>query len=510
VVVASVERAGKQAAYGAETITDARGLFRARVELADADGGLYTVRVATVGYATRGTEPRRVRVSGEADFGDLVLERLGGEGRGRFTLDVLVLGPDERPVPGALVQLGAVVDLPVPEGTLWPSWMHRDRAGERDFLELVGERRHTDGQGLARIEGDFLGGKLLRVRPAGKALAPQELRVAITSASAERRTVRLGPAVALRGTLRASEGGVAEGARVWAIGVPTDGWQFGAVDAAGSFVIDGLAPEDYILRADAPGRSPVEVEVRAGGPDLELVLAHVTDAASTPGRLAEIHGHLVEAETGAPLVVDASAVEVDWFRAEPGLDWDADVLPNEIFRRPVQTAAFGEPPPPSAEFHLTGLQPGRFLVRASVAGRGNAVAGPFELERGASVRDVRLELAREVVLAVQVEDAAGRRVGPAHVFLTGVGPHSDALVRAADDAYRAADGRGWIGSNGSGRVAREGTFEWRGLPPGMRVRAVAVHPDWQPAVSRPFVTGDSDDPREPSAVVLRFERRVER
>ena len=284
------------------------------------------------------------------------------------------------------------------------------------------------------------------------------------------------------------DGRMPPGAQICAIGVPAEDWQFGDVAADGSFTIDGLAPETYVVRATAPGHSPLEVEARAGGSELELVLKRADDVERIAGQLGEIHGLVVDGTTGEPLAVAHSAVHADWVPADPSLDWVADVLPNEIFPRPAQSMIDGEPPPPAPDFHITNLRPGRCLVRASVAGYGNVVAGPFEIERGGHVTDVRLELEPEVTLTGTLRDPDGDPVSPAYVMITGVGPHSDGLVADADRAYREADGRGWI--SGRGRIARDGAFEWPRLPAGLRVRVVAVHPDWEPAASEPFVLGE--------------------
>lgn len=503
-LVCSIERSGKFPAYSSEALTDGSGSFRAEVPLAAADGGLYELRLETPGLLAELPQPLRVRADRETDFGALVVERAGGQTRGLFTLDLLVLDPDGLPLPGARVELSSVVDLPVPEGSRWPTWHMRERAAGAGYLELRELQGSTDSQGFAQLEGTLLGHKLLRVRPAGQRLAPSEVRIDLLESCAVQHTLRLVPATRVSGTLTNAEGVLPSEARIWALGTPADDWQFGVLAADGSFAIEGLAPEDYLLRAEAPGYSQLEVDVRGGSSGLELVLKRFDDVERAKTQRGEIHGHVVDAITGEPIPVRALEVEVGWADFDAGLDWESDLLPNELFPRPVQRAAFGEPPPPAPDFHLTGLPAGRYLVRATVKGYGNVVAGPFEVERGGNIRDVQLELEPEIVLAGTIRDPLGSRVENAHVLLTGVGPHSDEIVAGTDKALREADGRGWIG--GRGRSVPDGSFEWSSLPRGVRLRAVALHPDWEPVSSEPFVLGaETSGPLE-----LRFTQRVPR
>ena len=185
VVVESVERDGKFAAYATETITDGTGAFRAEVELAGEGGGRYRAWARASGYLSLSPEPVRVLPREIADLGSVPVERPGepaAQGTGPFTLDVLVEGPDGRPVPDARVELCAVVDLPVPEGSRWPSWWRRDRGPGDGYLELRGPRGNTGAAGLVRLEGERLGAKLLRIRRRAPSSRP---------ASSASRSVRL-------------------------------------------------------------------------------------------------------------------------------------------------------------------------------------------------------------------------------------------------------------------------------------------------------------------------------
>lgn len=192
----------------------------------------------------------------------------------------------------------------------------------------------------------------------------------------------------------------------------------------------------------------------------------------------------VRSPDGKPLMRafhDVDAIGVD------GLDADAialDVVPNRLFRDSVQVCAGGSPPE-SDVTHLAGLKPGRYVVIAydeyfgDIPAPAPGIAGPIDVGDGASV-DVEVMTNERCVLGGIVRDVDGAPVADAVVVITGRGPITDARVAKLDQAVRESSGEGtyWFSFT---RSDASGKFAFGAIPPGVTVRAVALHPEREPA-----------------------------
>ncbi|MEZ5977646.1 MAG: hypothetical protein R3F34_05440, partial [Planctomycetota bacterium] len=260
------------------------------------------------------------------------------------------------------------------------------------------------------------------------------------------------------------------------------------------FRFAGLASGEYRIRAEgglgtdeAPLLADGWVDVEAGATDVDVVLKRRDDVRDVGCHAAEIHGRVVRASDGAPVEVDFWSVDADLVRLDEGVDLERDWLPNHVFPRPVQRSASGPLPAASDGFHLTGLGAGTYVVRCTRRGSAIALVGPITLADREIARDVVIRLADEATVAGTVVGPDGGVVDGAWVFLTGVGPLSDALVAGADREYREASGRGFFFVNGTGRRAAGGAFELGALPAGVPFRLVALHPDREPLLGEVLV-----------------------
>jgi RNA polymerase sigma factor (sigma-70 family) len=504
VTVHSVERAGKSAAYVAKTTTDTTGAFSTAVEVANAEGGNYLVQVTRLGYTISSSEPTRVRAGATVDVGAITATPHAGEVVGAFTLELAVVDVHGAPVAGAVIELASVVDLPVEPGTQWTEWYARS-----GHLERIDERAVTDVGGLARLASANAGAKLVRVKPRGHELAPLVERFDAAPGAAARLVLVAEPGRTISGTLCSVDGGVpANLARRVSVHVRdalSDEWRHGEVSADGRFVVEGLPSGTHRVQLGPPfglssphedesedsALSPtwfdVEIEADAeGSSGHDIALKRAADPRDVGHHAAELHGRLVRSEDGAPLVVGPWALETD---EAPDLDpvaYRRDWLPNHLFPAPAQRMVSGPVPADSDQFHLTGLEAGRYVVRCNLQGRASFVHGPLELGE----REVRAGLVLVVEAAGsaagRVLDPDGRPLDGAFVLVTGRGPLSDAVIARGDRENRNADGRGYLHINGTEERSKHGVFTLAALPSGLEYRLVALHHEYAPAYGPTF------------------------
>ncbi len=495
VSVFSVERSGKLHAYGTQTTTDASGRFRATVEVApsDEDGGYYRVQVVRKGYAVLRSEPKLVRAGAETDFGTLEAAAGAGLLDGSYSLDIDVVDTDGRAVVGAVIQIASTVDLPVPTGTTWAKWLN---VGDR--LERKETRVTTDGSGLARVDGDTLGGKSALVLPPGEGLAPKLVRFVVTAGETVALTVVLEPGldiaghVSLHGETFMAE--MADGIKLHIVDSLAGQWLFADVQSDGAFRFADLPSGTHRVHASNNDWRGVSLrlssgwlDVVAGTENVELELKRSDDPRDVGVHGAELHGRFLRAEDQEPLRVGFWSLDVDAIHAgdsffDPGTDVQRDWLPNNLFPRPVQRAATGAIPEASDVFHRTGMAAGTYFVRVSMRGRAMFTHGPLTVGGRDVVNDLVLEVHAGATLSGTVLGPEGDAVEDAFVFLTGVGPISDATIVGADRAYREAGGRGFYFVNGTGGRSKGGRFEIDALPPDVAFRLVAVHPKYAPVI----------------------------
>ena len=258
-----------------------------------------------------------------------------------------------------------------------------------------------------------------------------------------------------------------------------------AVDAEGRFRLRGLNEGEYRLDFGGLLWSRAVVEpVLAGSQGVDVPMKRTSDLRDHGLHVGEIHGRLLDGESGAALSFEPYHLE-EVFVPEgedfAGFDLQKDVLPNWIWSRPYQTASQMLPPPPTSEFHVTGLDPGRYVVVIRRERGRVAFSQPLTIQGTEMLRNVELREVGSAPMEGVVRDADGRQVEGAVVVFTGVGPYSDARVKSLDGQVVEAGAADRPMFRGTVRSRRDGRFVTPGLPKGVVWRLVALHRDWEPA-----------------------------
>jgi hypothetical protein len=329
----------------------------------------------------------------------------------------------------------------------------------------------TAADGTATLTGRTLGGKWLFVdgRPLGRCshLAP----LALDRAGAHRVTVALPAGGTLEATISTLTGKQLEWANVW-LEEDATGLTFpGQLRGDGSVAFSGLGSGTHALMVTADWNlSPARrAGLRAGEAGVHLRLKPRDEEQDVGDHMAELHGQLVDAETGE--VVRWSGFAVDVLPARAG----ESTLPMDRItpRGPAQQMESGQT---YDRFHEVGLAAGASALIAAVPGYAMSVA-EVDLREGEVRAGLRVPLHRGGELRGVVRDGQGRPVRGAHVFVVGVGELADQCVaewRVRDDSddYRSAH-PSFLAS--SALTDEEGAFVLRAVPPGVAMRVVARH-----------------------------------
>lgn len=460
------------------TITNPSGEFLVTLrgeQLARAKGFVASVFVAGVPlWRSRGFE---LLPDTHVDLETIAIASLEPGTLGEFELFVRVVDESGLPVRTAQVSLWAVL----------PS---QTNAVPSDPLDSLDRRQreaagYTDEQGLVLLKGETLGTKLLEVdsRLHGHRLAFEQLAGVL--AGTNDTTITLHPGKTIAGRVRAVDGGVAPH-------VVLNAWRIGSrrtynadIDSEGRFTLRGLADGDYSLDFDGRDWSRAVVEPVAAGTDsVDVPMKRRQDERDVGLHAGEIHGRLVDAGTGQGIPL--ATYDVDWnllpAEASGGFDLLSDVLPNEVWPRPRQMAAQELPPPLQPEFHLTGLDPGTYVVTISRPGDKSAYSPPIVLQRNQMVTQVAIYESPARTVTGRVLDPEGHPVEGATVVFTGVGPYSDQRIASIDlEVVEGGAARAPL-VVGSTRTGPDGTFRTPPLPETLAWRIAALHFRWQPVI----------------------------
>ncbi len=466
----SAERAGKLPRFVEKTTTGDDGAFVVRVPVRVEDGQIYALVATHPEFV--GHRASRLRVKGGET---LVLDPVAlvprfEDREGPFVLDVLVSDESGLPVEGAAVTVHRSV-RPDPGGA--------SSAAEREASGT------TDGSGRARLLGTRVGEKRLVVDARSKGFARHDESFPAEFTGSYDHEVVLGPALEIRGRIEGPDGRVPKDLSLvaWRAERQSD-WIHAAVSSDGEFRLAGLDDAPYVVSASADGLSPFRLDgVPAGRSDLDIVLKRRSDPRDVGSHLAEIHGTLRDAATGELVLAGWDDIDVERLPDLPDDEIARDVFPTLFAAVPRQVAIFGAPPAPSADVHVAGLDPGVYAVVARVKGFAPAISGPFRLGPNEIVRDVVIRVERGVAIEGSVSDPAGRPVEGAHVFLVGDGAASRKRIAAFDDEVRESAGRGTVHVWGAVRTDATGRFRFERVPERLPVRAAAVDPRHEPAVS---------------------------
>jgi RNA polymerase sigma-70 factor (ECF subfamily) len=356
----------------------------------------------------------------------------------------------------------------------------------------------ADAQGIAKVTGTHLGEKLLVVKAETAGYAAVAQRFVVDHAATPELTVTLPRGRTVTGIVRdvatrqpvgylnllASQlvGGFGEFATSSA-----------RSDQQGRFELNGCSPG--ALSISSPGTqidggwSPFAgASFAADVTHVELWVKRCDDVTAAGLHLGEVHGHCVDAATGAPLL---GYPEVETVRIPDGIqDWRTHVLEEVLNPLPVQTFTDTEderdappPPPPTDAVHVVGLTEGQHALVVRMPDHAPALVGPFRGGLGQLQRDVPIRIGAGGTLTITVSDARGTPLGNANVWLTA---DADAVTaaRAQVDALAKRERPRYLRTT----AANEPTVYDR-VPAGVTLRAIAATARGF-AVSAPFVLRD--------------------
>ncbi|MCC6670039.1 MAG: sigma-70 family RNA polymerase sigma factor [Planctomycetes bacterium] len=455
----------------AATRSDASGAFRLEVPLAGTPVPAERIRIRV----TEG--PRQLLETAELELprdGDpaplrLTLPPDTGTEASRFTLAVTVRDAAGRPVADVPVALYAQGDAAPRPGQSPPEAESR-----------------TGADGVAALDGRSPGAKLVFGDGRRLGFSGAFATVTIERPGAHRASLELVAGATLHARLALVGGGTPEWANVW-LEDETTHLQHSGELRDGAVEFTGLGPGPFTLRVYAHPYSPARRRGLRPGPDpVQVLLKLAEDPRAVGHHMAEVHGTLLDAATGATVAFEPGQVE-----AHPVRDGDSTLAVDRI-----------EPPRPVQRmldrrrieaFHVGGLEPGEWAVVARVPGYAPAVwigtLAEAELRTG-----VALYLQRGAEVAGRVVDDQGVPVAGALVFVAGLGARADANLRAweATQGQRDARAAAPAALAASARTGDDGRFVLRHVPGGVSLRVVAVAPRHRLALSPPFVLREGE------------------
>jgi RNA polymerase sigma factor (sigma-70 family) len=513
----TAERSGKFPRWSGSVVAGADGSYRLVVPFGAAESrgtapvgeglvGLDRARLILeaghLGYVLR-TGVTVDAARGGAVGQDLTVALPPEERAGSYTLDVLLRDGTGAPVEGALVELTHVTPrdrASVGEGVPLSAW-----SSQGQWLHLAEGKGRSGPDGRVTLAGARLGPKSLWIEPRTGA-APMRTALAIHAEGAHARDLTLEVGHTLRGTFRWAGAGALAASEARALNVNVivepNRWRTVSIDTDGAFFVEALPAGAATLRVapnydwpEATGTQPshVTLELSTGDAVHVLELKREDDPLDIGLHDAELHGVAVDAATGDPVPI-AGFDLFTWRLAElPEGDLELDLRPNFIHAPPVQRMAGPGVARSSNAFHEVGLAAGPHMVQVTVRGRGTGLVGPIVLGSREVRAGLEVRVGPTASVDVTVVDAQGRPIEGAFVFVTGQGPHSDAVVAGADRDYRAIEGRGVFFRNGGRRTDGDGRAHLAGLPHGLRYTVAALHPLAASGRSR-ALTAQADGP----------------
>jgi RNA polymerase sigma-70 factor (ECF subfamily) len=416
------ELSRKAEPFEVRAVTDAAGRFSITVPIPSPDGLHWHLRaqrddwIGAVIPEVVHLRPRDIRAGLEAR-----LRRWAEDVEGSWRAPFVVTDAAGRPLDRVIVRVLR---------------RQRDADGRERLTQEAGGRSGADGR--IELQGDHLGEKLVLAIPWGRPFARRELPLAIREATPDRIAIALEADVPLRVAAVDARSAAPLAGEVITASRGGESLAVGTTDAAGRAELRGLDGGPVTLSGGALPRSPFEVEgvLPAEGP-VTLRIKRFDDPTSSGLHGQEVHGRLVDARTGEPVVAEFGSVRAHWL-APGSPETRAEVLRRCMTPAPVQTLDLHEPPPPSAGFHLTGLAPGRWVLVAEVEGWALAATEPFELAAGQLIAGITIALEPGTRLEVEVRDALGRPLEGAWVWLGAGGSDAERAARAEDLARAAA------------------------------------------------------------------------
>lgn len=404
VQAASREFQGKLPLFHDSQLSDANGEFALSLPISRPAGQAYRLRTTHPDFVSVQRDELLVRADEAPPHQELQLLANSADELGDWELDLYLFDAAGVPVEGAVVRSMRFLKL----SSTTTEWIVEDRAA-------------SDANGLCVLNGERLGAQRLEIDPSRQGWQTRRIEVGIDRPGAHTEHVQLVPGLTVEGMIATVDGSpLPDDLQLIVTGTNVNDWRYAELGHGGQFRYEGLDPGAFRLRSFASGWSQIDLrDLEAGCAPLALRLKRVSDDRDVGTHMAELHGHLVDAETGAPVLADILDVEsIALWDAEQLELSRTELLALHRTQRPYQTMApDGDWPAPSPDFHETGLEARRYLIAARVAGYAPAFAGPFELGPHDLVNGIRLELERGGSLRGRVVDEDGQGVSGAHLFL---------------------------------------------------------------------------------------------
>ena len=446
----------KAFALATPVTTDAKGRFVVSVQPSDwAPTALRLLVVEGTRHLLETGDLRLPRAAG-APLLELQVPAAVGAASSRYELSVVVTDAQGAAIAGVPVQLATWCE-PAPA----PGWGSREAEAS------------TGADGTAALRGRGLGAKWLFVDGRERGLQSSYVRFDVGSAGAHRHTVVLAPGRSWSARVLRVDGEPLDDVTVRLRDEATGLTHAGVRGAAQSYAFTGLGDGTYVLHAQAGSAwSPAAiVGVRARDPERTVRLKPIGEARDLGDHQAELHGELVDADTGAVVPFGPFALEVMPVRS------GASTSPLDRLQPQLAVQQLEASRAPRRTFHEVGLGAGRCAVVADVPGYAIAVhevdLGVGEIQAG-----IRVPLQRPAAVQGRVVDMQGQPVAGALVFVLGEGALADACL-GAWAAFRFADeGRGAVTpslTKGAARTGADGRFELTRVPAGLALRLVAQH-----------------------------------
>lgn len=394
---------------------------------------------------------------------ELQLPRKDPEGAFELQLPEQVGIATERYECAVSVQDDAGAALPGVKVTVYsgPLPMHGMVRGRR---EALGE---TDDRGTVQLRGRKLGAKWFFVdgRHLGYGYSFSQLHLGKAGQHSE--VFQLTLAGSLHVLSQSVDGKAIGRPQVWLFDEQRGVQMHGKEDPKGGVRFTGLKKRRYSLQVNAgreysPGRI---LNVSASEEPVMVTLKSRLDVRDVGNHMGEVHGTVVDAETGEEVSLASWAIEVLKVRScQSTSPFDGVVPPAPVQRMAGRFRKTG--------FHEVGLKPGCYAIVVGERGYARATH-EFEITDRDLHAGIRIALHRGATVSGRVLDAGGKPVKGASVVPVGVGAGADALIASwrSDHDYRKS---GTPNDPPCVAISNEnGEFRLTGVPPGFALRLVA-------------------------------------
>ncbi len=462
----SAEMVGKSYRYSETSLSDEAGAYELEVPVSTPTGQAYYLHVQLRDHHMPETIRVQAQAGKESVVADSVLERWAEDREGSYELTLFVEGPAGQVVANAQVVIYRLFKVGTSTG-------RRPEVGGK-----------TDENGGLILRGNHVGGrKQIVISAPGKPWKQLRVPLVIVSEGGHRQNYALERGLTIEGQLRALDGWInPKEFSLSASRIDRPMLQLRAQIAAdGHFVFGGLEAGEYSISSVTRGWSAFTVAgVEAGRHDLELVVKRPMDLRSGGLHGPEVHGTVVDAKTGLPLVVTDFDVNLERL-SDKQIDLSRDVLPPLL--HPIVRQGMGGGQPPSSEFHVSALKPGRYVVVVRLRGYALGTSEILTLDADSLLSGVRVELNPGTVIEGVVLDDLGRPVKDTYLMLIGSDEGLPDRVKRQHESIVDTAGRrsGLLG--GKRRSDGAGRYRFEHVPLGVSVRVVAMHQNWDTAAS---------------------------